>query len=194
MGQPKLILPIEEVPLIVRTIRALQGGGASPIVVVVPPDDVPGAGELAEAVLAEGAELHRLREETPDMRATIEHGIDFLVTHLHGSSPDAFLIAPADCPDLSENVTRQLIALLFRHPKRIIAPTYNGKRGHPIVLPWSIVSQIRSLPIDRGLNSLIQGHPDLIELPVNDQGILCDLDTLEEYQIRLAQSSWISSL
>ncbi len=35
-------------------------------------------------------------------------------------------------------------------PDRIVIPSYNGRRGHPIVLPWTIAAQIHSLPAGRG--------------------------------------------
>ena len=35
-------------------------------------------------------------------------------------------------------------------PDRIVIPSHNGRRGHPIVLPWTIAAQIHSLPAGVG--------------------------------------------
>ena len=50
-------------------------------------------------------------------------------------------------------------------PDRIVAPRCDGRRGHPIVLPWSIAGEVHALPAGMGINALVARHRDrLVEL------------------------------
>ena len=187
MGQPKLILEIDGVPLITRAVRALKAGGAGPILVVTPPQEFPGVDVLRRHAETSGATCLTLSEETLDMKATVLHGLRYLIAE--SSIPDAFLLAPGDCPDLSPVVIRQVIDLGLTHPSALIVPTFAGKRGHPVLFPWRLVQAIGQLSADEGLNSLVNAEMRLIEVEVNDRGILIDLDTPQDYQRRIGPPS-----
>lgn len=183
MGQPKLILEIDGLPLISRAVRALSAGGAGPIIVITPPHSLPGVDDLQRHAETSGAICLTLLEETVDMKATILHGLQYLLDK--GSTPDAFLLAPADCPDLSADVIRQVIERGLEHSNSLVVPTFAGKRGHPVLFPWRLVGAIRRLDPDQGLNTLVNAEIEILEVEVNDRGILVDLDTPEDYQRRL---------
>ena len=74
MGRPKLALPVEGRPMLERVIAALRDGGADPVVVVTGPHDP----ALPPVARAAGADVCELTFATPDMRATVEHGLDWL--------------------------------------------------------------------------------------------------------------------
>src|SRR5438876_757506 len=90
MGRTKLALPLGGRTVIEHVVTALREGGAEHVLVVVGPH-VPELGPLA---LAAGAGVCQLTEATPDMRATVEHGLRHL-ERLHSPRlTDAFLLAP----------------------------------------------------------------------------------------------------
>src|SRR5437764_15360285 len=74
MGRPKLLLPLGGRTVLERVVAAVRQGGAGATVVVIGPH-VPELVPLAEAA---GAIPLRLAEPTPDMRATVEHGLRWL--------------------------------------------------------------------------------------------------------------------
>ena len=178
MNRPKLLLPIAGIPLIARVIAALREGGADRVVVVTA--NVPGSDVLKEISIAEQAEVVVAPEPPPDMRASIERGIASLEG---GPEPSAVLIAPGDSPGLNALLVRRVIDRSAHHPGRILVPSHDGRRGHPLLLPWSLVQKIPRLPEGVGVNALLVQHAGaILELDTDDPGILADLDTPDDYR------------
>jgi molybdenum cofactor cytidylyltransferase len=186
MGRPKLALPLRGRTVLEHVVATLHAGGAEPVVVVVGPH-VPELVPLAERA---GADVCRLAHETPDMRATVEHGLQWLEERLNLRPDDAWLLAPADHPALDVDVVRQLCIAYSREPgQTILIPTYEGRRGHPTLIEWRHVDGIRAMPAGEGLNAYFRAHAaETLELPVTSEGVLFDLDTPEDYE-RLRRSS-----
>ena len=180
MGQPKLILPIDGVPLIVRVVTALRQGGAETVVVIVPPAEVPGAIPLADAARRAGADVVVAEQPPPDMRASVELGLARLAA---GTAPTTVLLAPGDSPGLSPDVVARVIAQAKAAPGAIIRPEARGRRGHPVALPWSLATKIAGLPPDAGVNTLVRWHKDIIiSIDVDNPTVIDDLDTPEDYE------------
>jgi molybdenum cofactor cytidylyltransferase len=139
--------------------------------------------ELIPLARAGGAEVLELAEETPDMRATVEHGLRWLEKHYHPAKGDSWLLVPADHPALDAEVVRQLLHTRQTNPVySIIVPTYEGRRGHPTLMDWKHVAGIRSLPAGQGLNLYLREQSkETLELSVTTPSILDDLDTPEDY-------------
>ncbi|SIO58654.1 molybdenum cofactor cytidylyltransferase [Singulisphaera sp. GP187] len=180
MGRPKLILSIEGRTVIARVVQALEQGGAKPVVVVTPPRDAAGAGPLIDEAERAGAIVVVAETRPPEMRATFDLGL----THLESSDhPSAVMLAPADSPGITAALVAQLVNHHETAPNSILIPTYQGRRGHPIILPWTMALKSRELPQGAGLNSLIALHPsEVAEVEVSEPSILDDLDTPDDYQ------------
>jgi molybdenum cofactor cytidylyltransferase len=180
MGRPKLTLPVGGVPLIARVIAALLGGGAGRVIVIVGPTDMPGNLELIEAAEGQGAEVLVSPTPTADMRASIELGLERIS---QGTEPEAVLLTPGDSPGLDAAIVARVIGRASDHPGLIIVPRHQGRRGHPLLLPWSLAIEIPRLPAGVGVNALLAAHPEAINaFDADDPGILADIDTPEDYR------------
>lgn len=179
MGRPKLSLPLGGFSVLACVVDALRRAHVTPILVVVGPH-VPELAPLAEAA---GAQVCRLPAETPDMRATVEAGLDWMQRHWQPRPEDHWLLVPADHPTLQTAVVRQLQqARQANGDRSIVIPTYQGKRGHPTLIDWRHVAGMRALPADTGLNVYLRQHEaETLLLPVATEAILWDLDTPEDY-------------
>jgi molybdenum cofactor cytidylyltransferase len=179
MGTSKLLLPLGDRCVIEHVLSALTNSRVDRTIVVVPP----AASELVSLVHRFPVELVRLATHTPDMRSSVVHGLEFAEQHGGSAEPTAFLVALADQPTLSPRVVNHLIDRSRVVNKSILIPTYRGKRGHPVLFSWSFGPQVRAIPADRGLNWLIaQRNDEVEEFPVDDPGLLVDLDTPEDYE------------
>jgi molybdenum cofactor cytidylyltransferase len=176
MGQPKLLLPLGGEPVIARLLRALRAqltGGR--VVVVCRKDDT----ALAEAVRNEGAELVTPDIEPPDMRTSIEHGL----RSLNISDGDGWLLCPADHPLVEPSVVERLVSTWRSDPSRIVIPTFQGRRGHPVLFPGALAAEVFALPADAGVNALVRTYAHLVqEVPVKSDSVVADLDTPEDYE------------
>jgi molybdenum cofactor cytidylyltransferase len=181
MGRPKLILPVGGIPLIARVVAALRDGGAARVVVVAPPDSEPGASTLIEAAGGQAAEVVIATSPTLDMRASVELGLESFAS---GPVPTALLLTPGDVPGLTSAQVARVILASSQAPDRIVVPRHDGRRGHPVLFPWGVASQIPRLPSGVGVNALLAQNPDsILDLDTDDPAILADLDTPDDYRI-----------
>ena len=185
MGRPKLALPLGDGTVLGHVVEALRQAELEHILVVVGPH-VPELVALAEAA---GATALLLAEQTADMRATIEQGLTWLETRFHPGDEESWLLAPADHPTLDASIVTALAAARTHHAAAtLLVPTYQGRRGHPLLLRWSHVPAIRALPSHEGLNVYVRGQTDNIrEVELQTAEVLRDLDTPEDYARLVAE-------
>ncbi len=93
---------------------------------------------------------------------------------------DFFFLSPADLPFISENTYKIMISEVSKMDVDILIPAYNNRRGHPVLINSKFKSEILSYPNDYNLRDFINSKKPII-LSVDDQGILHDIDTKEEY-------------
>lgn len=177
MGSPKLLLPWGEATVIEQVLAAWQSAGVARRVVVTHRDDI----QLAQLARAAGAEVVTPAVPPPDMKASVRAAIGYLAQQYQPAADDLWLLAPADMPRLSPGVIQGLLAAAPQNPHAILVPTYDGRRGHPVLFRWSMSSDIDALAENEGVNELLNRYP-VIEIPVPDDAILADLDTPDDYR------------
>jgi molybdenum cofactor cytidylyltransferase len=180
MGRPKLLLPLGDTTVLAKVVSCVRSAGVDDVVVVT----APAADDLARAAEAAGAQVARLAEDTPDMRASCLYGLAFIEQRFQPRDDDGWLLLPADHPTLRPGIVRAILEGAQRLPDQtIFVPTWRGRRGHPTWLRWSHVARLRTTPADQGLNRYIRAHGDeTCELAWTSDEILRDLDTPEDYQ------------
>ncbi|MFO0964069.1 MAG: nucleotidyltransferase family protein [Gemmataceae bacterium] len=183
MGRPKLALPLGEQTVLERVLATIRLAGVERTLLVLAPhvaflEAVAGATDPARQI-----EILLLPAATSDMRTTVQHGLDWIESHWRPAGADRWLLVPADHPVLDPAVIRALGHALDQSPVSSIAvPTHQGKRGHPTLIAWKHVANLRSFPYDQGLNTYLRQFPaETIELPWPDDSVLRDLDTPEDY-------------
>jgi molybdenum cofactor cytidylyltransferase len=91
------------------------------------------------------------------------------------------LIWPVDHPLVAPETVRRMIA--FGEPGRVVLPTYQGHRGHPAALGAEFRGAVEDLSGEQGLRALWRRIPErVMELPVEDPGVLANLDRPEDYE------------
>jgi molybdenum cofactor cytidylyltransferase len=67
--------------------------------------------------------------------------------------------------------------------RTIIVPTFEGKRGNPVLWDRRFFPEMMALPGDVGARHLIGEHAEQVaEVEAGDAGILIDVDTPEAYR------------
>lgn len=177
MGQPKLLLPFGRTTVIERVLAAWLGSGVSEVVTVVRQNDT----ELGAVCRAAGATVVVPVVDPPDMKASILAGLDFLQEHRQPSPLDCWLAAPADAPRMRTAVIDQLLRAFAGAGQGILVPTFRGRRGHPVLLPWALAAAVSALDTRQGINALLDQH-QVTELELGDGTVLDDLDTPGDYR------------
>jgi molybdenum cofactor cytidylyltransferase len=94
---------------------------------------------------------------------------------------ERFFILPGDHPAVDVQTYYRLLLA----PGDIVIPTHNGRKGHPILVDSRCISEIQAQPTHSNLRDYISAR-GYTTVDVQDQGILMDVDTPEDYQAILA--------
>jgi molybdenum cofactor cytidylyltransferase len=93
-----------------------------------------------------------------------------------------FFVHPVDIPMVKRSTLAALITASARYPADVLHPSFDGRRGHPPLIPASLIAAVLDWPGSGGLRAFWQsGNTPMRNVPVADEGILLDLDTEEDY-------------
>lgn len=98
----------------------------------------------------------------------------------------AALVFLGDQPQIPPQATNLVIEVWMKSKKGIVMPTFNGRRGHPVLIETRYKSEIEKLDPERGLKTLSEKYKDdVFEVECEIPEILRDIDTQEEYQFEI---------
>lgn len=170
MERFKPMLPVGNDTMIRRTVRMMQQAGADPIVVVTGYKS-----EILQEHLA-GMDLVFLHNEnyaSTQMFDSLLIGLDYLLPRC-----ERLLFCPGDVP----TVRMDTVLHLMQFDEEVVRPVYGRKAGHPILLKRNALEKIQNYHGDGGLRGALRA----LDLPckdvqVDDEGVVLDADTPEEY-------------
>ena len=74
-------------------------------------------------------------------------------------------------------------AELVRDAVPVVVPVYRGKRGHPTLFSAKLSPELLRAPEGEGARAVVHAHEKaLVEVEVDDPGILTDIDTPQAYR------------
>lgn len=90
------------------------------------------------------------------------------------------MVCLGDMPFIAPSTIKALLERAGQAPASVIMPTFHGKRGHPVIWHKKYFLALSGLSGDAGGKALFQNEElDIQTVPVQDPGILIDLDTPE---------------
>jgi len=170
MGDFKPMLSIGSISIAQRIVATLHQSGISKIVVVT------------------GFKAQMLEKHLANLGLVFLRNENYETTHMFDSAKigleymrdkcDRVLFTPVDIPLF----TASSVTALLESSAPIACPVCDGKKGHPIMISSSLLYGILSYSGEGGLRGAMSacGTP-IVEIPVDDQGILHDADTPEDY-------------
>ncbi|MGQ9907445.1 MAG: selenium cofactor biosynthesis protein YqeC [Candidatus Flexifilum sp.] len=178
MGTTKVLLPWEDGKTILDrvltvAVRSLFPGGCGYVV----------TGHNASPVIDIAASyafrtVHNPDYEAGDMLSSLKTGLRALPRGVC-----AALIMLGDQPLIDEQTVRDIVDAYQTGKGWIIAPSYQMRRGHPILIDRTYWDEILALPPDGAPRDVINRHADAIHyVLVADDSILFDVDTPEQYR------------
>lgn len=178
MGRPKLLLELAGRTVIDWLVSSLVHPSVATISVLIRPDDTGLLREVQKLSATPVVADH----STADMKESVSLLLEHLQSETHVSEDDGWMLIPADYPIVSKPLVSQLIDVWKTNSDSIIVPTYQGRRGHPVIFPWKLISRLASIPADMGLNWFLQ-QPDVRvkEVTCGEPSIHWDLDTPEDF-------------
>jgi molybdenum cofactor cytidylyltransferase len=175
MGRPKVLLPwTNGTSILDQILMQLAAGGVHHVIVVT--------GHAAEEVesisLRHGvASAHNPDFETGEMLSSLKVGL-----HAMPANVSAALVVLGDQPRLQSCVVQQVLHAYAEGKGDIVAPSYQMRRGHPILIDRRYWDELLALPDDGAPRDVINAHSDRIAyVNVDNDSVLNDVDTPEDY-------------
>lgn len=95
----------------------------------------------------------------------------------------ASLIVLGDQPQIQAPIVAQIIQAYIQRPAPIIIPSFEMRRGHPMLIERQLWPEILALPIGFAAREVINRHSAEIHyVTVGNDSILRDMDTPQEYE------------
>ena len=97
---------------------------------------------------------------------------------------DAAVFILGDQPLVGPDVIDALVKCYRQQSAPFIVPTYQGKRGNPVLIARAVFHRLESLEGDVGARILFDEYADrLCEIEMGDKSIAFDVDTLDDYAL-----------
>ena len=173
MGQPKQLMPFGQSTILERTIDNLLNSAVSETIVVLGYRNE----EIRQTISGKPVKIAINPDYQQGMSASIIAGLKQVDTRAR-----AVLIALGDQPFVDSQTINSLVEAFIANNRGIIIPVYQGRRGNPIIFTIKYKDELLNLKGDIGGREIIKRHPDdVLEVAVNCEGVLLDIDTMENY-------------
>lgn len=174
MGQHKPLMRLRGKPLLEYCLECVRASSAREIILVL------------------GADADRTRHEIPleGIRVVVNDGYregmsSSIRVGLKAATPGAaaYLIVLGDQPFVTARTIDAMIARYDSTRAAAVVPTFRRTRGNPVLLDRSLAPEIESVRGDVGCRGVIAAHAaEVVEVPVDDPGVLLDVDTPEDLE------------
>ena len=169
-GAPKLTQLLNRVPVVRWSAHALDGIAVE-LVVVVPPDDA----AISAALDGLAARIVVNERAAEGMGTSLARGIAAL-----DATVEAALVALGDEPLVSHTAHKHVLARFREGGAAIVASTYHGERGHPVLFRRDVFPELAALDGDRGARGVVDRDPARVAFVEMGVAHPVDVDTPDD--------------
>jgi molybdenum cofactor cytidylyltransferase len=179
MGEPKQLLPFGESTIVETVADSMLGAKFDEVIVVVGHY----AAEIQEQLGTRPVRSVFNANYSEGMLTSAQAGI----RALQGS--DAFALMLVDQPFITSVLIDQVVDAYVQTDKGITLPSYNYKRGHPVIFHQRYAREILALDAESdGVRTLFKKFGDDIHyVTVDTDRVLRDIDYREDYERALRE-------
>lgn len=172
MGRDKALLPYRGSTFLEYIVAQLRGAGVAPVAVVMGHH----AREIEQAVDLSGVEVVLNPDYRRGQTSSLKAGLEALA----GEPVDAVLLCLVDHPAVQAGTIARILEAFPDSRPPVVIPTYQGRRGHPVLIGRQLFEELLSLGADQGANSVIRKYREATAfVEVEDPGITADIDDPE---------------
>ena len=180
MGEPKQLLPFGESTIVETVVDSMLGAKFDEVIVVVGHC----ATQIQEQLSGRPVKIVFNPDYHEGMLTSAQAGIRAL------KEDDAFALMLVDQPFITSALIDGVIDAYVQTNKGIALPSYNYKRGHPVIFHRRYADDILDLRAEGGgVRTLFKTHGDDIHyLTVDTDRVLRDIDYREDYERALKEN------
>jgi len=169
MGRPKALLPYREGTFLEHLIGVTRHPRIGVTRVVL------GAG--AEAIRTAAKLDPSIVVLNPEWEQGQLSSIGAGLRSLEGIETDGMVLCPVDHPLVSARLVSELVERFYEEKKAIVVPTYNGRRGHPVIFSSALFGELLAAPAEQGARAVVWAHSaDILEVPTDEEGVVLNLN------------------
>jgi molybdenum cofactor cytidylyltransferase len=187
-GRHKLLLPLDNRPVLAHVIDATLASQARPIIVVLGHQADQVRSQIKQYTIHHDITLVENAHYLQGMSTSLRMGVQTLLSNGYRNvsvsyQVDSALIMLGDQPLITPQVIDTLITTYRTAGTSIVAPLYKGKRGNPVLFDESLFPELIAVTGDEGGRTVLERHRHEVEL-VEMEDVLAnyDMDTWEAYQ------------
>lgn len=174
MGRDKALLLYRGQTFLGAVVGQLRAAGIERIAVVLGYH----AEQIRSAVDLEGVEAVVNRDYRLGQTSSLQAGLRAL------DAPDleAVVLCLVDHPAVSSEVIQKLVSSFRQSSAAVVIPTFEGRRGHPVLISRALFRELIALDIFQGANTVIRRYSDATQfVDVQDPAVLLDVDDPQAY-------------
>jgi molybdenum cofactor cytidylyltransferase len=183
-GAPKLLQDLHGKPVIRWSAEALIGAPVDEVLIVVPPDFD------ALRIALQGIDAYFVVNPHPALgiASSLACGVAAL-----SADTSAAMVSLGDEPMVAPTAARRVLDRYRIGGARIVAPTYAGVRGHPVLFDKSVFEELRSFSGDVGARPVVDRDPQRVAFVEIDEPMPLDVDTPEDLARLRSQTQFTHS-
>jgi molybdenum cofactor cytidylyltransferase len=137
------------------------------------------AQEIQQQIKLEAAQV----VVNPDYRSGQTSSLQAGLRSLFADDLEAIILCLVDHPAVCAETVRRIVATFRQCGAPVVIPTYQGRRGHPVLIRRQVFRELLDLPAGMGANSVLRRFlPTTQFVEVDDEGVVIDVDDPESYQ------------
>lgn len=171
MGSPKALLPYQGRPFLQHLLDITHHPKICARRVVLGAH----AEEIARSVRLDPAELVVNTEWEKGQLSSIQAAVRSLP-----ANTDGMLLCLVDHPLVSGVLAAQLIDKFYETRAALVLPTFEGRRGHPLIFSAALYDELLAAPMDVGARAVVRAHTaEIVTVPTNEEGVILNLNDPE---------------
>jgi molybdenum cofactor cytidylyltransferase len=174
LGSPKALLPYRGRTFLGTILDACSALGFQQRLVVLgyDADKILSGIDLSEATVL----TNPMPERGPI--GSIRVGIEAVLNH----PVEAVLVWHVDRPHVAIATVEALLDRSRQGGEPIVVPSYQARRGHPVIFGRAVFEELLAVPDDQGARAVVRSDPSRVAVvPVDDPAVTEDIDTPEAY-------------
>ena len=174
MGQDKALLRWGDKTFLEHLLAALRNAETDPVRVVLGAN----ADQVQKEISFGTGEVVLNPDWQKGMLSSLIAGLNSLPTGV-----EATVVCLVDHPCVSSTLIRALRENFRTGDKLIAIPTYQGRRGHPVLFSATLFDELRAAPLEVGARHVVRRHADdILELPTEEEGVLLNTNDRAAYE------------
>ena len=180
MGRPKALLPFRGSCFLTHVLTEASRSNLIDVKVVL--------GHHAESILQSLPEIRPRALVNPGYEDGQLSSLQCGLKHLSSARLDGVMVFLIDHPMIHRDLINQLIETFSRNDVPIVIPSFEHRRGHPLIFGADLLDELMAAPLEQGAVSVVRKHShEILHLEVDEPGVLVDIDTPEAYEKHVVQ-------